>query len=669
MNFFQHQQAARFRTVLLLLYFVMAVLVLLPLGYGVLLGAGRLMRNVHNFFGAWTDVRNRFEPLSHPGWWDATLFAWVTGTGLLLMAGGTGLRLYQLAGGGCVVAGLLGGERIPTATTDPAQRRLLNVVEEMAIAAGLPLPVVYVLKRQCGINAFAAGWTPDDAVITVTQGCLETLSRDELQGVIAHEFSHILNGDTRLKTLLSGLLHGIAFPADLARWTAEEMVRCEPVHAALAMVAFLILGFVTLPLLLIIQTGAMLAALIKRLLSRQRELLADAFAVQFTRHPDGLAGALKKVGGLAAGGRILDRHAREISHLFFVDALGRAQVERAGLCAAHPPLAARIRRLDADFSGTFAVVPSRRIARDPTAEPFRAVAKRHSQTVPFPVDHGAITASIGAPAGAHVEFAAALLEAMPATLVSTLHDPAGAESILYALLLSDEPAVRQAQLQHLREAATPHVYDATIGVLSLLPLLPAGRRLPLVAIAVNSLKQVPAGHYRLLRSNLQALIAADCHVSLFEYALQRTVLRHLGPAFGEAPPGIAPAAGKSMLLQGRDLLACLAYWGTYDILDQDQAFRIGIAKLTPDGMEAPPILAYDDCTVERFGCALEAVVHAPSRFKQRLIDACVACIAANHKTSPQEAECLQVIADALGCPMPPILPPAEGAGGEGGGNQ
>src|SRR5262249_2273093 len=194
----------------------------------------------------------------------------------------------------------------------PDLRKLLNVVEEMSIASGVPMPEVYLMPDEKGINAFAAGTAPDNAVIGVTEGCVRHLKRDELQGVIGHEFSHILNGDMRLNMRLIGVVFGLLCIMLVGRVMLDAFIRggsprsssarnANPPPIFLLAIGLIVIGW----------PGAFFGRLIQAAVSRQREFLADASAVQFTRNPLGLAGALKKIGGLAYGSRLDSAHAAE----------------------------------------------------------------------------------------------------------------------------------------------------------------------------------------------------------------------------------------------------------------------------------------------------------------------------------------------------------------------
>ena len=291
--------------------------------------------------GATSDYRTRA--------WHPMLLLWVAlGTTLVITIGSLH-KISELAGGGEVVALMLGGRAVNPHSTDLAERRLLNVVEEMALASGVPVPPVYVLDREPGINAFAAGHQPGNAVVAVSAGCLQCLTREELQGVMGHEFSHILNGDMRLNLRLIGVVNGILVLAIIGYYILRSMsyVSSRDSKEGGAQMGFLVLGLV---LVVLGYLGVLLGNLIKSAISRQREFLADFSSVQFTRNPGSLAGALKKIGGISSGSRIRDAHASEISHMFFGDALAGSFFN---LFATHPPLVKRIRALEPNFDGVF----------------------------------------------------------------------------------------------------------------------------------------------------------------------------------------------------------------------------------------------------------------------------------------------------------------------------
>lgn len=328
MEFFEAQDRARRKTRLLVLLFILAVLAIIAIVYIVV----------------YILTARRGAPVMGI---DLALLGIVAGGVIVLVGSGSGFRISQLRRGGPAVAELLGGKQVDPETSDPAERRLLNVVEEMALASGLPVPAVYVLEDQEGINAFAAGHTPEDAAVAVTRGALEILNRDELQGVIAHEFSHISNGDMRINVRMMGLLFGLLLLAVVGRillgvGPAGGRRRGGDGRIALIGLALIMVGFI----------GVFFGRLIQAAVSRQREYLADAAGVQFTRNPRGLAGALRKIrdseGMGGPGGRIWNPHAEEANHFFFARGVGGLI---SGLFATHPPLEERIRRLDPGGGG------------------------------------------------------------------------------------------------------------------------------------------------------------------------------------------------------------------------------------------------------------------------------------------------------------------------------
>ncbi len=271
--------------------------------------------------------------------WDPAIFLYATLGTLAVVICGSLYQTAALAKGGSAVAESLGGRPIGVDTTDPDERRLRNVVEEMALASGVPVPSVYVLEDE-GINAFAAGHTPEDAAVAVTHGCMVLLNRDELQGIIGHEFSHILNGDMRLNIRLMGILFGILCLAVIGRLLLYPGGRSgrDKNPVMLLGIALIVIGAI----------GVFFGRLIQAALSRQRELLADASSVQFTRNPAGLSGALQKIG--LAGSRIASPHAGEASHMFFENGLS---IPFLSMLATHPPLGERIRAIDPGWNGVF----------------------------------------------------------------------------------------------------------------------------------------------------------------------------------------------------------------------------------------------------------------------------------------------------------------------------
>jgi len=333
MDFFEQQGKARKKTKVLVVYFALAVACIIASIY---------IASLLIFYATSAQQQQPGAPPSDLVLWDPKLFLSVVLGTLGVVIIGSVYKTLALAKGGSAVAESLGGRLLPADPDDPDERQLRNVVEEMAIAAGVPVPKIYVLPDEQGINAFAAGHTPQDAAIGLTRGSLTLLSRDELQGVIGHEFSHILNGDMRLNLRIMGVIFGIVCLSVIGRVLIYSRGGGRNRQGGNPLM------YLGLALIVIGGIGLLFGRLIQAALSRQREFLADASSVQFTRNPAGLSGALQKIGG--AGSRIDSPHAGEASHLFFGNGLGKPLL---GAFATHPPLAERIRAIDPAWDGKF----------------------------------------------------------------------------------------------------------------------------------------------------------------------------------------------------------------------------------------------------------------------------------------------------------------------------
>ncbi len=635
MDFFAYQDQARRKTGLLVLYFLLAVLLIVGAVHAaiVILLAGA---------GPEGTALARWRPDLLPA---------IAGATLAIIGLGTLYKIASLARGGEAVASLLGGRPIEPNTTQLDERRLLNVVEEMALASGTPVPRVFVLDGEPGINAFAAGFSTRHAVIGVTRGALARLTRDELQGVIAHEFSHILNGDMRLNLKLMGVLHGILLISLLGYWIFRAGLyspgrgssgsgrrrNSNPAVQALLGLALMAIGAI----------GVFFGKLIKSAVARQREFLADAASVQYTRNPAGLAGALKKIGGSTDGARLRSPHAEEASHLFFANGLRRSLLN---LMATHPPLDERIRRIDPLFDGTFRV-PA---LRPPGPDEATLAA---GLAVPGP-DTGRSDAvrlqpretlgRIGRPQADALERVMAMRRALPPVLAEAVREPDSAAAVLCSLLLDPEADLRAAQLHAVEREAGP---DAAARAQALYPLaatLPAAARLPLAELAVLPLRGLPAARRNALRALFRSLIEADAGISLFEYMIERLVQRRL---IGDGRPAairfydLAPLAPEVGVL-----LSTLAYYGETQGAPAPRALAAGAARLRIPVSLLPP----EACGLEAVDQALARLNGASPAVKKIVIEACLACAAADGHTTVAEAELLRAVADALECPLPPF---------------
>ncbi len=646
MDFFEHQEVARKKTGLLVVYFVLAVVLIIASVYGAFAMAF--------LYGRSHDRTPGGQEFQIERLWDWPLFAAVSLGTLALVGGGSAYRVASLSGGGHSVAEILGGRPIDPDTSDPDERRLLNVVEEMAIASGTPVPPVYLLDHEEGINAFAAGYTPSDAVIGVTRGTVKNLSRDELQGVIAHEFSHILNGDMKLNIRLMGILYGILL-ISIIGWILFRSTMYQSNRSRnddkkggnplpLLGLALYVIGYV----------GVIFGRLIKAAVSRQREYLADASAVQFTRNPEGIAGALKKIGALAEGSRVKDPEAEEASHMFFGEALG---LSAANPMATHPPLVERIQRIEPSFDGDFSEVSlepplHEKIGAATGSQGPRSRAGRPG-AMPFnPVE--SIT-RIGTLGPQNLAYAAALLDAIPAPVQAQAREPFGACALVYALLLDESVEIRNQQLQRLSQHAAPEVFRELQRILPSLNGLEAEARWPLVELAVPALRRLSPAQFRTFVENIRQLMEADQRISLFEYALRRMLLRHLGPQFGWGErPTVQHTTIGPLVEPTTVLLSALAQVGANDPAEQARAYRQGVLALHWPA-ELPGLLPPERSDLKAVDAALKVLANASPRLKKNLLEGCATTIGADGQITLEESELLRAVADSLDCPMPPLL--------------
>lgn len=669
MDFFQAQDRARVRSRRLVAYFGLAVL-------GIVLAVNALV------WVAMEALQGGELGMAEPFWEPGRLL--VVGLAVGAVIGLSSLiRVAQLSQGGGAVARSLGGRRVDLSTSKVEERRLVNVVEEMALAAGTPMPEIYILDEEMGINAFAAGHTVDDAAVAVTRGTLNQLTRDELQGVIAHEFSHIVNGDMRLNIRLAGILFGILVIGILGRMVFEGMVRGVRFSGSsrgggkggggAVVVVALALG-----LMLIGYIGTLFGRLIQAAVSRQREFLADAAAVQFTRNPGGIAGALKKIGGIAERGKVSHAQSSGLAHLFFASALGGGW---AGFFATHPPLETRIRAIDPDFDRSSAAPRAqererRRRAPDATAGfsgqgsgvgkgDAAGVATRPAPLVsPIPAPSG----SVGHPAAVSgaipltvdeligragqvenrsVEFVRAVLSDLPPALRAALRDPVQATAVIPGLLLSQDLDVRARQFALLRERAPAEVMSALGSLQPVLTSRPPRQRLPILELAIAVVRDSSPWEPTFYYQTLIALARADRKQCAFETALLRIVRNRL------AIPGPVGSGhrGIPLLEARREVLLSLAVAG-----GANNPSALVSQVLANHGFGALPGGAVNpDPDFVRFEQALERLAEEDPDSHQPFLHACAEMVVHDGAIGVEEAELFRAIALGLRIPVPPVI--------------
>ena len=587
---------------------------------------------------------------------ELVLFATVSSVAVIAL--GSLYRIASLGGGGEPVAQQLGGTLVPESTTEPGLRRLRNVVEEIAIASGVPVPKVYVLEHEAGINAFAAGYSTSDAVIAVTRGALDRLNRDELQGVVAHEFSHILNGDMRLNIRLVGVLFGILMIGLIGRKILEHGRfggRGKNIGAILvaALVAMLI-GYV----------GLFFGRMIKAGVSRTREKLADASAVQFTRQTQGLSGALKKIGGLHDGSRLNQRSdAEEVSHMLFGDGVGFDQLFAGNLFATHPPLLERIRALEPGFNDdAMARLQAQWRASPPDGMQEDVAlglgggsgARLPGATQALSVTPPMVAAQVAAPGADDYRRADSIVIAIPDALRDLARQRESVMPLLLGLLLAGDEALAERQRVDIAARLGGEVADHAVRIhqqltADLHPML----HLPLAGLAFPVLRLRPRPQLDAFMDTVQAVVHADGQVSLFEYCLGRLltvqVRESLDPSryarFGRRKPG-------NVRKEFATLLAVVAQAGHEDRASAQHAYLAGLQRVLPrDHLPyVPPangVLALD--------AVWEPLDALDPLAKQAMVEAVTAAVSHDGRVSVAESELLRTICAVLHCPLPPML--------------
>ena len=697
MDFFAKQESAHRQTGRLLILFVLSVLLTIVGVHLIVTGVLLLGQWVEHSYLDLPEAGLIARVLRHGMVLDPGLIVVDAATALLVILCALGITHSRLSASGRAAAEACGGRLLDPATHGLEERRLLHVVEEMAIASGVPVPPVYVLDREKGLNAFVAGKATSDACLAVTRGALEQFTRDELQGVIGHEFSHLLNGDMRLNLKLAGWLGGImglALVGEMLLHSLWELLassdklkrRARPKgekwwkysnrsyegRGSLdGVVACLYWGLLFPPLLLLAlaslllgcglyflgQIGVFFGRLIQAAVSRQREFLADASAVQFTRYPSGLAQALMRIADSTAGSTIRKPQALMLRHMFFSNAAKPSWLDLA--LATHPPIEQRIRWLDPTIHPNMAslTLPAPAVEPEPELEveepPLlglvdgkrtgrRPPRRRATRRVPL-------------------EQAEGFVAALPEPLLTATRNAPGACAVVCALLLSEQLDLREQQLQRLRKLAGESAFHHLERLLPLVESLPCAHKLPVAGLALSGLRTMDRSQFAEFQTALDYLIASDGFLDLFEFTLQKVLRHHLDILYGVIPVvkvryrRLAPLRAEC-----RVILSCLARQGQpHDAAGAKAAYQSGLRQLGLEGASDEP-LPQDECKLDAVDAALDKLNTASFPLKKTMLAACAAAAAADGQESVEEAELLRAISEALDCPVPPTLPTSAG---------
>jgi len=535
------------------------------------------------------------------------------------------------------------------------------VVEEMALASGTPVPRVYVLDEEEGINAFAAGFSARDAVIAVTGGTLRLLKRDELQGVIGHEFSHILNGDMKLNLRLIGIIFGLLCLATIGRILLNTRSGNSRDRNALPLfgLALVILGAI----------GVFFGRLIQAAVSRQREFLADASSVQFTRNPGGLSDALQKIGRYSYGSKLESDHAPDMCHMFFGNGLGESLF---GAMATHPPIPDRIHAIDPTWDGKFPPLKEEQMETVKRA----AISELEHPHPPMPqilgtilggsiiadganqppgIQASSVLPNLGNPTPLHLKYAEELRDSLPENLKAAARDPLAATALIYALLLAADEKLRSEQLAEIARRTANSIAEKTATLFPEVSATVRRARLPLVNLALGALRNLTADQFRQFSETLEWLVGSDGEIELFEFVLQKIILRQLAPKFGGARP--APVQFytlKPLVPDCAVILSALAHVGSDEAGEIQKAFASGTPFLRAPASVPLALLPREQCGVGELDAALNRLVLAVPIIKKNLIEASARVVGADGVILEAEAELLRAIADTLDCPMPPL---------------
>ena len=652
MTFFEGQALARRNTRLLVILYLLAVIAVIA--------AVDLVLATSWIYGV---ADAQYPKGARPGFitllTQVPAFVYVSGAAVTsaVILGVSGYEVWQLADGGDKVAEMVGARRVSPETRDPLEKRLLNVVDEMSIASGVRLPKVYIMDGERGINAFAAGYDISNSVVAVTRGTLETLNRDELQAVIAHEFSHILNGDMRLNIRMMGVLAGIVFIGAigefLMRSVSNSRSRDGGVWALFAAgLGLLVIGY----------AGLFFARLIKAAVSRQREFLADASSVQFTRNPDGIAGALDQIAGGSA--LIENRRAEDMSHMFFGQGIS---VWFGGLFDTHPPVAQRIRLAHPRFdAATYRksrakslapAVDGAAIGTDfgPAAAGFAGGRRTADIGQEWGRSAGESAAVVGTVDAGKLDYARALIAGLPAQVKDRIHEADGACAVIVALLLARKEEVMNEQLAAAKAAGAEALADAARALAPATRRLGAAFHLPLIDLALPAAQTASPSSREALLAGLKAVIEADRRVSLHEFVVLTLVRKQLAPA---GRPG---AAGNRRLGDLRDaaliLLRLAVHAGTREDAagerqqQVESALRAGMQEMGLAGAQLPA----GPLSMEAAGAAIESLNSLAPMQTALLVKGLFAAVTSDGTIRVMEAELMRMVCAALDCPLPPLL--------------
>lgn len=636
MNFFTAQDKAKKNTTRLIFLFLLAICSLVILTNILFIGTFAYMETAES--GSLIEaIKERL---------DQDIIIMISSGVIFLISLGSIYKALLLTKGGSAIAEMLGGELVPRAAQEADKRQLLNIVEEMAIAAGLPVPRVYLLT-DTSINAFAAGQSHNKAVIGVTQGALDQLSRDELQGVIAHEFSHILNGDMRLNLNLISILHGIL----LIGIIGEHIVNSFRYRSSGKKDNGGAIIFIGLGLIIIGYAGTFFGKWIKASVSRQREYLADASAVQFTRNKDTIAGALKKIGGLEHGAILSSPSASEYSHAYFADGVSHFFTS---MFATHPPLKKRIREIDPYWDGKFITPQKKESAASTQEEQQSSTAAGMAVAASILASADQLVNQAGTITRDNVTYSHELLHEIPTEFKIACEDAYTARAVVYAVIIWQQ-SEKSTSWELLKSLSEQSILKETKKLLESKDFIKPQLILPLLELAIIALKQLSIKQYQEFNAIVSKIIEHDKTIDLNEWIIQRLILQQLDEFFLLRKQAKSKYAYLGAVKnEAETLLSLIAHieHKDNDSLAQ-QAFETGKKEI---GAHAFNIIPREDFSLTALNDAIDKLIQLKPLLKPRILKACAAIIMQDGKITIKGVELYRVISFLLDCPAPPLQP-------------
>lgn len=630
MNYFEHRHASAQKYILLILLFIGAVFSLVTLAYLLFLV---------------TDLRSGFLTNHNIFEFHQTVFL-STSIVITAITLGSVFRTYSLSRDAISIAEMMEGALLIDSDGDFKRSRLLNLVEEMAVASGTPVPSVFIMHEN-GINALVLGRSANDAILCVTEGAIQHLNEKELQGVIAHEFCHISNGDLEINHSLIGMLYGILMVSLLGYFVRRAAFRRSSILLTLFVApvgfALIIAGY----------PGVFFANLIKRVVCRQREFLTDASVVRFNRI--GIAAALKRIGGLDAGAAVDHPRVHEISHALFASPKERHFFT---LTSTHPPLAERIKRIDPHWDGKFQFQDSTEVlSGEGTTESDDDLAINADTRAVSPdggasIDMDKSIEQIGEVRSKNLQFARKLIEQLPVLLKRATREPYGARAVIYFLLLDNNDDIRKQQLDHLNVSADTSVFDELLKLINRKPDPSSQVRLSLIDMSIPALRQLSDAQLENFKHNIDVLVRANKKMGVFEWSLQKILNNKLNSARRHRRTRAKHRSFSSLIEHCNVILSMLVYCDNKPVDTHDQLIKAAGEKLKCEGLR---LYKKSELSLQKLDRAVDELRLLKPLLKPRLLKACAAVVTADEIITPSEAELLRAISDSLDCPIPMLI--------------